>query len=248
MSFRFKLKRLPILKRLIPSLFKLWRRNRPGYVMVSRGGLLWLLYPRSIVDREMILWGDWEPEQRSLLLRRMTQDGADMFLDVGSCFGLYAITIKHRMPGLDVHAFEPHPANRAQLQANILINNLTGRITVHDCAASATAQRMTIAFADEKNRGAATVNGEGAMSFDIAARPLDDLFPIKSKTIFAKIDVEGHEKEVLAGAKNLIAGNRCFFQIECLQSGDTAGFLSCAAEMNLRVAAQIDEDYFRTNF
>ena len=44
----------------------------------------------------------------------------------------------------------------------------------------------------------------------------DDIFDIKNKTIFLKIDVEGHEIHVLAGLNNLLKNNNIIIQVEIL--------------------------------
>jgi hypothetical protein len=43
---------------------------------------------------------------------------------------------------------------------------------------------------------------------------LDEVVHLSSKAIGLKIDVEGHEKEVLYGAKNLLCNNKAIVQLE----------------------------------
>lgn len=40
------------------------------------------------------------------------------------------------------------------------------------------------------------------------------MFDFTGKTIFIKMDIEGHEAAALKGAENLLRNNRCFLQIE----------------------------------
>jgi FkbM family methyltransferase len=243
MSSLYTLRSTPILKRLIPSVYKLWRRGRATYVTARRLDHLWLLYPRSIVDRDLLIWGDWEQRQRQTLLDAARRNGASVFLDVGAAFGLYSILMKSQMPSLDVHALEPHPANRAQFSANLLINEMIGKITVHDCAAGDSETKAHIGYENEKNRGAAAVGVDG---YPVSVTRLDTLFHYSGKTIVAKIDTEGHELRVLRGMTALLANNRCFLQVECLTPGPD--FHDAVRACGLSVSGQIEHDFYLKNF
>jgi FkbM family methyltransferase len=172
---------------------------------------------------------------------------ADVFLDIGACFGLYALTMKKEFPDCEVHAFEPHPANRRQLEANRLINPGIGEITVHGHALGERHEILGIKFDTDRNRGAARLNEGSDSEFMVDVRPLDDLLPYRGKTIIMKIDVEGSESRVLRGMRHVLESNRCFLQVECLSGQDEGAFLRLLADMNLRVVSRIGEDYFVTN-
>jgi FkbM family methyltransferase len=249
----YRFRKTPIVKRLLPSLCKLWRRKKVDYTVTVRNGIAWLLYPQSIVDRDLLIWGDWEAEQKAILIDAAHRHGADVFLDIGACFGLYALTIKKEFPNCEVHAFEPHPTNRRQLEANILINPTIGNISVHDHALGERREKLGIRFQSNKNRGAARLDNSGlndksdsALVVDVL--PLDDVLSYRDRTIVVKIDVEGGENPVLRGMRKLVDNNKCFMQIECLPGQDQEAFLALLAEMNLRLVSRVSEDYFVTNF
>ena len=48
----------------------------------------------------------------------------------------------------------------------------------------------------------------------------DDLFKFQNKVIFFKIDVEGHELQVLEGLFNLFENNKIILQIEILPKNE----------------------------
>ena len=47
---------------------------------------------------------------------------------------------------------------------------------------------------------------------------LDNLLKIKNKKCFIKIDVEGHEKQVLQGSKSFMKNNYCLVQTEIMNN------------------------------
>ena len=60
--------------------------------------------------------------------------GGDVVLDIGANQGFYACWAAHH--GATVHAFEPDPDTFSLMVENIFLNDLEGRITVHQCAIS----------------------------------------------------------------------------------------------------------------
>jgi len=64
-----------------------------------------------------------------------------------------------------------------------------------------------------ENTGLPKLGDDGVVSVDVIA--LDDELDIKNNVICIKIDVEGYELEVLAGAGNLLRSNGGYAQIEC---------------------------------
>ncbi|MGE0650807.1 MAG: FkbM family methyltransferase [Alphaproteobacteria bacterium] len=206
-----------------------------------------MLFPQSIVDRDMLIWGDWEAEQKAMLMDAARRYGADIFLDIGACFGLYALTMKKAFPDCEVHAFEPHPVNRRQLEANCLINPGIGEITVHGHALGERHETLGIKFDTHRNRGAARLNEDIHSEFMVDVLPLDNLLPYRGRTIIMKIDVEGSESRVLRGMRQVLANNRCFLQVECLSDQDQVAFRALLDELDLRVVTRIGEDTFVTN-
>lgn len=132
-----------------------------------------------------------------------------VFFDIGSNYGGYSyITLLN--PNLKVQAFEPNPSVAANF-SNIVSKNLIPNITVNSFGLSDSNRMCALHVVNPNNIGAASikVNKDGECVF----KPLDSLNIQKMDIV--KIDVEGHELEVLEGAKETI--KRCkpiFIQIE----------------------------------
>jgi hypothetical protein len=74
---------------------------------------------------------------------------------------------------------------------------------------------------------------------------IDSLVPLEGRTIFAKIDVEGHELRVLSGMERTIAQNKVFIQVETFfQLPELERIMQ---SMGCRLINRIDDDYFFTN-
>ena len=137
----------------------------------------------------------------------------DVFLDIGSNIGTYAILAAKK--GLRAIAFEPIKSNYDALRINLILNKLEDKVTVFNVALGAYSHKAQFAF-DLINTGASHLLGieiedEHPASMEIGESqivPLDDFMPqlnlTKNDRIFIKIDVEGMEAQVLKGAKRFL--------------------------------------------
>ena len=130
-------------------------------------------------------------------------------VDVGANFGLYSLHAAHASGAESrVVAFEPLPSAFDLLEANIASNDLKSQITPVNAAVSRKSGRADF-FAAE----------DGAFSglHDTQRSPHKSRLKVKLTTLdqnkavaqlgsvdFLKIDVEGHEGDVLAGAREMI--------------------------------------------
>ena len=136
----------------------------------------------------------------------------DLFIDAGAHVG--AISLSAASAGVDnpVLAIEPAPDNLRQLAASIAANGMGQRIAIVPAALGAASgkARLRLTRGSMGYRLAADDTGTGAIDVDVFS--LDDLlaqFPQHDqRRVVLKIDVEGQEAEVLAGAQKLLASGR----------------------------------------
>lgn len=151
----------------------------------------------------------------------------DVFADIGANAGSYTV-LAAKVAGARVHAFEPAPETQEALAANIALNGIAARVELHRVALGREhgEQRFTVGrdatnqFADQSDAGAVIV----------PVRTADE--ELCDKGVLAmKVDVEGAEHLVFAGATRLLAESRLVaIVIESLMPGvreaiERAGFV-----------------------
>jgi FkbM family methyltransferase len=140
-------------------------------------------------------------------------------LDIGANYGFYALTIgKVAGPTGRVWAFEPNPSAAALLRASAARNGLAN-IEVRELALGDTDGRTAFACDAHTELGRVAEIGPG---MEVAINRLDTLaaaapFP---PIDFMKIDVEGHERAVLAGARDFLGGHSPLVMIEIVSGAD----------------------------
>jgi len=131
-------------------------------------------------------------------------------LDIGANVGIYALPWAAISTGVTVHCFEPNPAVRARLARNVALNRLGSRVRLHPEALSDRAGTATLYGSDDMsslNQG--VYSGRQAAPVEVPLARLDDVLGGEGTPIsLMKIDVQGHELEVLRGAETLISRHR----------------------------------------
>jgi FkbM family methyltransferase len=126
----------------------------------------------------------------------------DTFLDVGAGAGKYSLLAAKKKDGAKVYSWEPNPYNRSIFMKNIELNGIK-TITLYDAALSdhdGTGRFRLSALASK-----ITQEEGGAETIELKLSTLDS-YEIANAS-FVKIDVEGHESNVLKGASRTVA--RC---------------------------------------
>jgi FkbM family methyltransferase len=142
-------------------------------------------------------------------LERELRDG-DALYDVGANVGSYALIAAAVRPGATVVAIEPGPANYAGLCRNVALNGMGGTVVPLPVGLAAETHLGSFGLTDDA-AGAAdhVLDAPGAAgSVPVLAYALDDLvaaFRLPPPTLL-KIDVDGSEDAVLAGASATLDG------------------------------------------
>jgi FkbM family methyltransferase len=143
------------------------------------------------------------PERSSMRFLLDYLRPGDTMVDVGANAGTYSL-LATTIDGVSVLAFEPSSVAYERAETNMRLNGVDRRVQLRREAAGATSGvgRLSIGLGPcNKVLGAAD---EPMSSEEVAVVALDDLLDATGPVSLMKIDVEGGELDVLAGAQRLI--------------------------------------------
>lgn len=129
----------------------------------------------------------------------------DLFVDVGANDGSYCL-LASGVAGAHTIAFEPEPSTLRQLRDNLALNQLESRVDIRAVAAGAQAGtvRMVTDLRTANHVVTADRPATGEATIEVRCARLDDELAGQSP-VMIKIDVEGFEPDVLAGAAATLA-------------------------------------------
>jgi len=125
---------------------------------------------------------------------------SDLFVDIGANVGSYSVLASGAV-GARTVSIEPIPGTFAKLIANMRVNNIVDRVMC--CNIGLGRANDTLHFTTDSDTTNHVVNGQdphGATTL-VSVQPLDDVLLADATPVLIKLDVEGWESEVLAGAK-----------------------------------------------
>lgn len=150
-----------------------------------------------------------------------------VMLDVGAHHGAHSLVVAHELVGRDlggrIVAFEPDPTNLELLRSNVTNNGLETHIDIRAVAVAERDGTHEILFSVEdnsshtfvENRPYALSRGR-AVTARVPTIHLDGLLRELPRVDLVKIDVQGAEPLVLAGAETLIRRHRPVLVVEAV--------------------------------
>jgi FkbM family methyltransferase len=182
----------------------------------------------DLITRQLIEFGAHAGGELGLL-EAVLRPG-DVVLDVGAHIGTFAVPLA-RVVGIEgvVVCFEPVPATARLLDANVELNGLGRIITTRRRAVAADEAHYRVVDADPDNTGARFL--EPAPRGMVTAVGLDGWLEHNqwvARVDLLKIDTEGMELDVLAGASATLAEHSPMVYAEI--SGDQLGRTGASVE------------------
>ncbi len=151
---------------------------------------------------QVFIYGAYEPDE-SAVVSGLLRPG-DRAIDIGANFGWYSMLMAAAVgPGGSVVAVEPVPAMLVELRSNVALN-LDLAIEVEPIALGAARGEVELHIFDGLLHGHTSMSTLGRDDYSVERaqmKTLDDLLEgAPSLPALIKLDVEGAEREVIAGA------------------------------------------------
>lgn len=182
--------------------------------LVTRSGVRFQLDLREGIDLSIFLFGGF---QNHVVSVSPGVPDAVVF-DVGANIGAITLPLARRHPSAQFHCFEPTHYALEKLRRNLELNPaLAARVVVNSCfvGSSSGVTQEAQAYASWRVDGPAAGDAHDThfgvkMASTTTRTSLDDYVAARQipKVHLIKIDTDGHEFEVLAGAQKLMATSR----------------------------------------
>jgi FkbM family methyltransferase len=220
-----------------------------GYHRVAKGRHGFVMYNRfdTYIGRSIEHYGEFS-EYEVDLFRQLLQAN-DTVVEVGSNYGTHTLPIARLVgPNGFVHAIEAQRIVFQALCATIALNNL-GNVSCYQVAAAAEAGHFFIpqfSYAEEQNYGGMEIDRE-VSGERISAVKLDDLVTVSTLRLI-KIDAEGMEQQVIAGAARLIERHRPLLYVENDRAAKSPALIRAIAALGYRLYWHIPPMFNPNNF
>jgi FkbM family methyltransferase len=176
-------------------------------------------------------WSAFEQPMPAVLRVLLANADAGIFVDVGANTGFYSLLALAVSAQTSVVSYEPLAPVRKILEKNFKLNevalNLRRRAKISACAVSDQTGRTKL-FVPDQGHGLVETSASLSATFKecvvghitVRRTTLDAGFKKNQRVTFIKIDAEGHDVQVLAGAKSLLLRDRPIVFVEVLLGAD----------------------------
>ncbi|MBL7714112.1 MAG: FkbM family methyltransferase [Bdellovibrionales bacterium] len=196
--------------------------------VVRRKGIRWCLDLRESIDLSLFFTGTFEPDV-TLSYQKILRPG-DRVLDIGANFGAHTLRFAQAVgPTGHVVAFEPTRYALDRLRQNLALNpefssqvevqfSFLGRTPSAEIPKAVSSSFRLASFSESEERNPKDFGF--AKSTEGAASTTLDLFTAglpgrpENAMDFVKLDVDGNETEVIAGASSTLKSLRPVFLVE----------------------------------
>ncbi len=201
------------------KILKLLKKNRGYFNIENNVMFLDFLDP---IDRKIIISEKYEEIEFSILHKLTRNFDANYFLDIGANNGYYSIKLAKLYKNIKIIAFEPNNEAYFKFKKTLDINHkISKRIILNNFGLSdknaSEKMRSKVKYGYAQTGGSTIHDGRefnDIRVYEANFKVGDQVLNIKNSNLVFKIDVEGHEINVLRGLKNIIDCNNCILQIE----------------------------------
>jgi len=238
--------KFPILKRLIPSVFKKYIFFTGNYLREKKiNKILYYLDTRHLIDRNFYLRENYEDELFLSAKNLIILNKVNYFLDIGCCWGIYSLRLSN-IPKLKILSFDPIKKNIIRFLKMIKKNNIKN-IKVFNQALGEKKGKVKL-YGLEEYTPNYSIHGKKTQNIHVSKiKRLDETIKIKNKVLYFKVDIEGHEYPFLKGANKILSENKVILQIEVFKKNKKKVF-QYLKKNKFNLFKNADTDFFFSNF
>lgn len=237
--------RIPVFKRLIPSIFKKYIKLSKKYIKtIYINGIYYELDVRHLIDRRFYLHRSYENELYTPIRSIIKKYEVEFFFDIGSCWGVYSLQLSNQFQNLKIISYDPITKNIDRLNKLIKINNIKN-IKTFKLALGNHKEIVELGATETFSPNYEIGEKKAVITEKCKMDKLDNLHFLKDKTIIIKIDTEGFEYNVLMGAQQILKDNKIFCQVE-IKKQNYEKVLEFMNRNNFKLIS--DNQYNKTDF
>ncbi|WP_051334604.1 FkbM family methyltransferase [Bradyrhizobium sp. Ai1a-2] len=171
--------------------------------------LRFIVQCRDVIGRHIAKYGRFEPQLTDWISEYLQNQPKGIVVDVGANLGWHAVHAAQHASVTTVVAFEPDATNAWLLDRNLTINDID-KVVVYPCAVGAAVGRAHLHRYKRSNNGRhSLIKNYGLGSRVVPLTDVDSALEVlglaQDRVLLMKIDVEGFEPAVLAGAVKTLA-------------------------------------------
>ncbi len=177
-----------------------------GFIASGRNGAI----QSTSADRRILLEyariGTWAEQTNQVFVEFFAGRGGT-YLDIGANIGLTTLSVASNA-NVRCIAFEPEPANFANLVDNVRRNAVHGNVELHQVALYDREGTVALGLAMDGNLGDHRVMAEKqdrGRTIEVRSARVDDIVTTFAGPLAAKIDAQGAEPFIIAGGTELLA-------------------------------------------
>ena len=217
------LKKIPIIRRLYPSIIK------AIFKIISKSKIDYFFFDLKLIgdinepmDKEIYLFNEYENKQIEYLIKNIKKSNFEYFIDVGANSGVYSLIINNYFRYIKIISFEPVKKSIQKFKINLTENPKLKNIKINKYGLSDKNTNLLMKSQVRNNYiqtgGFGVVTKSDNLSNFHTEKAFfkkgDNVLKMVNKKIILKIDTEGHEEFVLRGLSKFLKKNKVFLQIE----------------------------------
>ena len=124
------LKKIPIIKRVYPSLMKVFYKNKKikfNFFNLNLEGNF-----SEPMDKEIFLFDNYENLQIKFLIDNIKKFNSNYFIDIGANSGIYSLVVRDKFHKINIKSFEPVKKTLVKFKNNLKLNKKLKNIKLYE--------------------------------------------------------------------------------------------------------------------